>query len=81
MKKVSNMRVLLVSPALNLCGGIEKYLISYYRELHNQIDFTFVTHDATDKEYLEEITNNGDKVLNSANEVKEINKNEFSEFN
>ena len=63
MKKVSNMKVLLVSPALNLCGGVEKYLISYYRELHNQVDFTFVTHDATDKEYLEEITNNGDKVF------------------
>lgn len=58
----NKIKVLMVTPGLNLCGGIESYCMSYYRALKEKVKFDFVTHNVTDIEYKNEIESNGDKV-------------------
>lgn len=39
------IRVLQILPALNFCGGIENYVMNYYRHIdRNKIQFDFITH-------------------------------------
>ena len=66
MTKVSNkiIKVLSISPGLNYCGGVETYLMSYYRKLDfNIINMDFVTHDISGSNYKNEIERNGGKVF------------------
>ena len=46
MERVSKkIKVLMILPTLNLCGGIENFAISYYRELKDKVKFDFITHE------------------------------------
>lgn len=59
----NNIKVLNVTPGLNLCGGIESYSMNYYRNLSSKIHMDFITHEIKDEEYKNEIIKNGDKVF------------------
>lgn len=57
------IRILTVTPALNMCGGIESYTMNYYRNMTDNIVMDFATHDIEDNQYKEEITARGGKVF------------------
>ena len=66
MAKVSKKRikVLSISPGLNYCGGVESYLMNYYRNInHQEIQIDFATHSINEINYREEIEKNGGKVF------------------
>ena len=78
-----NIKILNITPCLNLCGGIESYSMNYYRNMGSNIHIDFITHEIKDKNYKEEIEKNGDKVfllkpiklkniLKNINEIKEF---------
>lgn len=84
MAKVSKKRikVLSISPGLNYCGGVESYLMNYYRNInHQEIQIDFATHSINEINYREEIEKNGGKVFlfpkftlkNISKIIKEIN--------
>ena len=57
------IRILQILPALNFCGGIENYLINYYRNLDkNIIQFDFITHTNIECSFREEILEMGGKI-------------------
>lgn len=63
MTKVSKkIKILTITPGLNLCGGIESYVMNYYSKIHNEIQMDFLTHDISDETYKNIIEKNGDKV-------------------
>ena len=63
MKKVfRKIRVLMILPTFNLCGGIENFLMSYYRQLKDKVDFDIITHEMNETNYKEEVEKNGDHV-------------------
>ncbi len=57
------IRILTITPALNVCGGMESYVMNYYSRIHNDIKMDFATHNITDKTYKDMIEKNGDKVF------------------
>ena len=60
MKKI---RVLYILPALNFCGGIENYAMSYYRNINkDKIQIDFITHTELEASFEEEINTLGGKV-------------------
>lgn len=59
----NDIRILNITPGLNLCGGIESYCMNYYRCLDKEFHVDFLTHEIKDKDYKEEIEKNGDKVF------------------
>ena len=56
------IKVLTVTPALSLCGGIEGYTMNYYRNMSDNIEMDFITHEMKDEYYKKEITSRGGKV-------------------
>lgn len=64
MAKVSNkkIKVLTITPGLNVCGGIESYAMNYYLRINNSVKMDFITHDISDNYYKNLIEKNGDKV-------------------
>lgn len=56
------IRILTITPALNLCGGIENYTMNYYRNMSNDIYMDFITHEIKDEQYKKEIEEKGGKV-------------------
>lgn len=66
MEKVSEkkVKVLSISPGLNYCGGVESYLMNYYRNInHHEVQMDFATHSINEINYREEIEKNGGKVF------------------
>lgn len=57
------IRILTVTPALNMCGGIESYTMNYYRNMTENIVMDFATHDIEDTKYKEEIEKREGKVF------------------
>lgn len=58
------IRVLQVLPALNFCGGIESYLMNYYRRLDkSEVQFDFITHTDLECSYREEIAGMGGQIF------------------
>ncbi len=58
------IRVLQVLPALNFCGGIENYVMNYYRHIdRTKIQFDFVTHTDLECSYKEEILSLGGRIF------------------
>ncbi len=54
------IRILQVLPALNFCGGIENYVMNYYRHIDREkIQFDFVTHTNLECSYKQEILEMG----------------------
>lgn len=58
------IRVLQVLPALNFCGGIESYLMNYYRRLDkDKVQFDFITHTDLECSYREEVLGMGGEIF------------------
>ena len=58
------LRVLQVLPALTHCGGIEAYLLNYYRHLdYQRVNFDFITHGEVLPEIRQEIESCGGRVF------------------
>ena len=55
MNKNSKIRILMVTPSLSLCGGIESYVYNYYKNFSEQIEMDFATHQMDDEFYSNEI--------------------------
>ena len=63
MKKVSEkIRILTITPGLNVCGGIESYVMNYYIHMKEKVKMDFITHDIKDEYYSEIISKNGDNI-------------------
>ncbi|MBR6124709.1 glycosyltransferase [Candidatus Saccharibacteria bacterium] len=56
------IKVLMVTPGLNLCGGIESFCMNYIRQFDANIIVDFAIHDVTDDTYTKEIEKRGGKV-------------------
>lgn len=56
--------VLQVLPTLSVCGGVENYLMNYYRHMDpSRIRFTFAIHAEPDSVFVREIRERGDEVV------------------
>lgn len=56
------MKILTVTPALSLCGGIEGYTMNYYRNMSDNVEMDFITHEMKDENYKKEIIAKGGNV-------------------
>lgn len=59
---LNKIKVLYITPALNVCGGIESYCMAYYRHMSEKVKIDFATHEILDNTYKNEIENKGGKV-------------------
>lgn len=58
------IRILHVLPGLTFCGGIEAYLLNYYRHIdRSKIQFDFITHSHVEDEIKKEIESLGGHVF------------------
>ena len=58
------IRILHVLPGLTYCGGIEAYLLNYYRHIdRSKIQFDFITHSRVEHEIKSEIESLGGRVF------------------
>ncbi len=58
------IRILHVLPGLTFCGGIEAYLLNYYRHIdHSKIQFDFITHSRVENGIKAEIESLGGRVF------------------
>ena len=56
--------VLQVLPTLNVCGGVENYLMNYYRHMDPaRVKFTFAIHADADSVFSEVIRARGDEIV------------------
>lgn len=56
--------VLQVLPTLSVCGGVENYLMNYYRHTDPaRVRFTFAIHAEPDSVFAEEIRARGDEII------------------
>lgn len=63
MKTSPPLRVLQILPGLSFCGGIESYLMNYYRRMDKRkLQFDFITHSVVDPSLREEIESMGGRV-------------------
>lgn len=64
MQKASNtIKVLVVMPTLNMCGGIERFFMSYYNYMPRNIRFDIITHSSDSKKYKTMIESRGDNLF------------------
>lgn len=56
------IKILTITPGLNVCGGIESYVMNYYSRIHNDVEMDFITHEITDDTYKNMIEAKGDHV-------------------
>ena len=57
------IRVLQILPAINFCGGIENYVMNYYRNINREkIQFDFITHTDLESSFKDEILSLGGKI-------------------
>ncbi|WP_299448224.1 glycosyltransferase [uncultured Phascolarctobacterium sp.] len=57
------IRVLHILPTLNICGGIENFVMNYYRHIDREkIQFDFLIHELSDDNFKEEVESLGGKV-------------------
>lgn len=56
------IKILTITPGLNVCGGIESYVMNYYSRIHNDVEMDFITHEIADDTYKNMIEANGDHV-------------------
>lgn len=84
MKKAfSQIRVLHILPSLKKCGGMESFVMNYYREIYKEVSFSFAVFGDVEKEYIDEAKSLGGDVKHfghfSLKSVKEL-KRQFSKF-
>ena len=63
MLKDKKIRILTITPGLNVCGGMESYVMNYYSRIHDAVKMDFITHNISDNTYKNMIENNGDSVF------------------
>jgi Glycosyltransferase len=64
MKRKRPIKVLMVSPRLEVCGGVESYIMSYYKNIdRNHVSIDFAAHRADEPSYKEYIEQTGGKVF------------------
>ena len=78
------VKILQISPTLNFCGGVENYIMNYYRLVDkNEFCFDFAYHQFSEPNFVEEIHKLGGKTYKlpefSIKNVKKIEK-EFSKI-
>lgn len=61
-QKSKKYKILTITPRLNVCGGIESYVMNYYSRIHNEFKMDFITHEISDNTYRNIIEKNGDSV-------------------
>lgn len=49
-------------PTLNICGGIEKFFMNYYRQMPDNIKFDIIVHQADSDNYKKQILDRKDKL-------------------
>ncbi len=58
------IRVLHILPTLNVCGGIENFVMNYYRAINkDEFQFDFIVHELGHENFKKEIENLGGKVF------------------
>lgn len=77
------IRVLQITPSLNCCGGVENYIMNYYRKIDkSKIQFDFIYHLESPINFIDEITRLGGKVFKqpefSIKNIKIIKKNLYN---
>lgn len=61
--KTYPIRVLVIIPGLNVCGGMESFIMNYFRNIdRSTIVFDFITHDISENSYKDEIFQLGGKI-------------------
>lgn len=57
------VRILQIVPSLSICGGVENYLMNYYRHIDKRkIQFDFMTHSIPEVSFKDEIENFGGRI-------------------
>ena len=60
----NKIKVLFILPALNICGGMESFIMNYYREINKDMfEFDFLVHNIGEKSYASEIESMGGKII------------------
>ena len=59
---MEKVRVLCILPTMNLCGGMENFYMSYYKNFSKDISVDFITHENTSKEYKKMIEDRNDNL-------------------
>ena len=59
---MEKIKILVVTPSLSVCGGIESYCMNYYRHLDDRFAMDFVTHSKPDQVLLDELKYHGSRV-------------------
>lgn len=63
MFEAKKYKVLFILPALNVCGGMESFIMNYYRNMdRTKFQFDFLAHSVNDNSYLDEIKALGGKI-------------------
>ena len=60
MKKI---KILVIMPTLNKCGGIESFYMNYYKNLSNEFKIDFITYSNDSMEYKKQILSKGDRLF------------------
>ena len=56
----SPIRILQIVPSLNVCGGVENYVMNYYRHIdRTKVQFDFITHEVPNISFRKEIEDLG----------------------
>lgn len=65
MEKASNkkVKILCILPAFNMCGGIENFIMAYYKNFSENIKMDFITHEIKDDYNSNIVNERGDNVF------------------
>lgn len=57
------INILMILPGLNVCGGMESFIMNYYRNMdRNKYHIDFLTHNVGENSYVDEIKNLGGNI-------------------
>lgn len=87
MKKASKkIKILVIMPTLNKCGGIESFYFNYYAHFSNEFSIDFIVHESDSEEYRKMIKEKNDNLyifdkfnLHNFSKLKKRIKNFFKE--
>lgn len=79
-KEIRKIRVLFILPGLNICGGMESFIMNYYRVMDKKVfEFDFLVHNIGEKSYVNEIESMGGNIIKmppfgvkTINEIKKL---------
>ena len=79
-KNSKKIKVLFILPGLNVCGGMESFIMNYYRGMDKDVfEFDFLVHNIGEKSYVNEIESMGGNIIKmppfgmkTLNEIKKL---------